>query len=71
MGTSLPGTGTLAGWYGVGLGPLAPQGNLLSQDIPPDFSYAGMGPAQSVSLPLLPVKCGFFCICLVIGLLFS
>ena len=51
MGTYLPGTGTLGWERGVGLGLLAPKISL------PNFypPHVGMGPARSLSLPLLPV----------------
>ena len=40
-----------------GLGPFTPQGDLHSQDIPPNFKppNLGVGPAHCSSLPLLPV----------------
>ena len=52
METYLPGTGTL-GWGvpGVGLGLLTPKISFLNF-YPP---HVGMGPARSLSLPLLPV----------------
>ena len=54
VGISLPGTGALGWWPGMGLGPLAP--NIPSDFYPPHVS---VGPACSMSLPLLPVLMWF------------
>ena len=51
MGTYLAGTVTLARGPGVGLGLLGPEISLLNF-YPP---HMGVGPAGSVSAPLLPV----------------
>ena len=51
MGTYLPGTGTLGWGPGVGLGFFAPETSLPSF-YPP---HMGVGPAHSMSPPLLPV----------------
>ena len=51
MRTYLPGTGTLVGGPGVGLGLLAPEIFLLNFYLP----YMGEGPAHSMSAPLLEV----------------
>ena len=55
--TSLPRTGTLGLGPGVGLRPSLLRGDFCSRDVPPDLylPLMGVGPARSVSLPLLSV----------------
>ena len=73
MGTYLTGPGTLGWGCSCGPGLLAPQGELCSSDIHPDFYPPLLGVGQAIQClhPAFYSWCGFFFNSIVVGLPFS